>query len=453
LAWLLLAGVVGLAGLGCEATPQGGPEKKPLKIKVSEPIVRDVTDYEIFSGRTEAVETADVRARVSGYLKDIKFADGAYVAKDAVLFEIDDRPYKATLAQAVADVATAKANVVTAQAAVAQNEANLDFLVSEYGRNMKLLNKGALSGSDYDKSRGDYSAMTAAVKSAEAVVQSAEAKVKSAEAAEETARLNFGFTRVLAPISGIVSRRAIDRGNMVTADQTILTNVVRLDEIYATFDVDERTWLNLRRRLIDAGQLDTLENATLNVQVALSTSEGYPFKGVIDFADNKLDPSTGTMRLRATIKNPDRYLQPGLFVRVLLPVGSSRSGLLLADQAIGSDQGRSFVLVVNDKNEVVYRQVEPGAMHYGLREVRPTTPPPPAPADPDAAPKDKDASRYQPLQKTDHIVVEGLQRVRAGDKVQPALVPMPQPAKPTVQSPAVVDRPANPEAKGAAAAR
>jgi RND family efflux transporter MFP subunit len=460
---ILLLGL-GLAGPGCEG-PAKPPEAKPLKVNVSKPVQKTITDYEIFSGRTEAIESTDVRARVTGYLDRIKFADGAYVHGDGpptlsdcwsldrirftdgafvksgdVLFEIDPRPYELTLAQARGALAQARANVAQGQFSVELNEATQSFQASEILRNTLLYRRAALSGSDLDKSRSDYGVTAAQVKVAQANLQAAEANLKAAEAAERGALLNLDWAKVTAPISGVVSRRNFDRGNMVMADQTVLTNIVRLDKVYAYFDVDERTWLDLRRRLMNENQIHSIEKAVIPVWVGLANDRGasYPFEGVVDFADNKLDPSTGTMRMRGTFENPDRFLQPGMFVRVKLPVGSPRSALLISDQAIGSDQGRPYVFVLNDDDEVVYRRVETGALHDGLREVRPPT---------DEGGKD---SKAVPLKKGDRIVVNGLQRLRQGSKVEPTVVDMPNLAEPTRPT-TIVNRPKPaPEGRGRA---
>jgi RND family efflux transporter MFP subunit len=421
-----------LLGAGCEGTATAEKEAKPIKIDVSEPVARTITDYEVFSGRTDALESTDVRARVSGYLEQIKFADGAHVKAGDVLFEIDPRPYQAALLQARATSAKARADVVQMEAAVARDESNLAYLASEFNRNRQLNLRRAVSDSDFDKSRGDLGASQAVVKVSEANAEAAKAAVKAADAAEKIAELSYEFTKVRAPITGVISRRWVDRGNMVTADQTILTNIVRLDKVYAYFDVDERTWLDLRRRLLGEGQLNAMENSEIPVWIGLANDSGYPFEGRIDFADNKLDPSTGTMRLRGTFDNRNQYLQPGMFVRVMLPVGKPHEALLVADQAIGSDQGRQFVFVVNENNEIVYRRVETGALHNGLREIKSVR------KDDDSVAKD--STSIEGLRKGERIIVNGLQRVRQGVTVEPNKVPMPNP-KEAIRTPTVATKP------------
>jgi RND family efflux transporter MFP subunit len=402
--------------IGCRNNPGSTPEEKPLQVDAAVPVAQTITDYEIFSGRTEAIESTDVRARVTGYLDKINFTDGAFVKAGDVLFVIDPRPYEAALAKAKASVAQARASIRQAEATVALGQSNLNYLSAELARNRQLSRTGAVSGSEMDKSQGDVGATAATISAAKAQVEVAKANVKAAEAEEKAAQLNVDFTKVTAPISGVISRRFADRGTMVLGDQTVLTNIVRLDKIYAYFDIDERTWLDLRRRLMDEGRIDSIQKKVLPVWIGLARDTGYGFQGQIDFADNKLDPSTGTMRMRGTFDNTDLYFQPGMFVRVRLPVGRPHEALLIAEQAIGNDQGRQYVYVLNGKNEVVYRRIETGALHDGLREIKSRRYDSDAPLD-----------EGEGLRKGDRVVLNGLQRLRPGMPVEPTLVAMPNP--------------------------
>jgi len=411
---LILA--VAFAAVGCGSNSGQNPEDKPLQVDVALPISQTITDYEIFSGRTEAFESTDVRARVTGYLEKINFADEAFVKAGDLIFEIDHRPYDAVLAKAKASVAQARASVRQAEANVVQIQSNLTYLSAEFQRNRRLSRTGAISGSEIDKSAGDVNAMSATINAARAKVEVASANVNAAEAEEQAALLNVNFTKVTAPISGVISRRFLDRGTLVIADQTVLTNIVHLDKVYASFDIDERTWLALRRRLMNEGRIDAIRKKVLPVWVGLANDSGFGFQGQIDFADNKLDPSTGTMRMRGTLDNPDQFFQPGMFVRVRLPIGRPHEALLIADQAIGSDQGRRFVYVLNEKDEVVYRRVETGALHDGLREIKGRL------EDTTVTPDDNEG-----LRKGDRVVLNGLQRLRPGMRVAPSQVTMPNP--------------------------
>jgi RND family efflux transporter MFP subunit len=436
-----LALALGVAAIGCGGKSGNGPDQKPLKVNVSAPVVQSVTDYEIFSGRTEAIESTDVRARVSGYLEKIRFNDGDFVKAGDVLFEIDSRPYDAALAKAKASVEQAKASIRQGESTVARDESMLMYLSTEYERNRTLSRTRSVSETERDKSQSDVRATSASLKASKASVELAKANLRAAEAEERTAQLNVDFTKVLAPISGVVSRRFVDRGTLVTADQMVLTNIARTDKVYAYFDVDERSWLDLRRRLLNQGQIASLQKAVLPVWVGLANDPGYSYEGVIDFADNRLDPSTGTMRLRGTFENGDLFFQPGMFVRVRLPVGRPHEAFLIADQAIGNDQGRQFVYVVDDKNEVIYRRVETGARHNGLREIKP----------PREGGDSGDPGKAEGLRKGDRIILNGLQRLRPGMQVEPTVVPMPRPKEEGTPT-AARERNERPAAKGKARA-
>lgn len=405
---------LGVAAIGCGGKPGHDADQKPLKVNVSSPVAQAVTDYEVFSGRTEAFESTDVRARVSGYLEKIRFNDGDFVKAGDVLFEIDSRPYDAALAKAKASVELARASIRQVESNVARDESTLTYLTTEYERNRTLSRTRSVSDTERDKSQSDVRATSASLKASKAGVELAKANLQAALAEEKTAQLNVDFTRVTAPISGVVSRRFVDRGALVTADQTVLTNIARIDKVYAYFDVDERTWLDLRRRLLDQGQATSIQKAVLPVWIGLANDSGYSYEGVIDFADNKLDPSTGTMRMRGTFENGDFFFQPGMFVRVRLPVGRPHEALLIADQAIGNDQGRQFVYVLDDNDEVVYRRVQTGSRHHGLREIKPLD-----------ESHSGDPAKAEGLRKGDRVVLNGLQRLRPGMRVEPTLVPMP----------------------------
>ena len=292
----------------------------------------------------------EVRARVNGYLEKVNFKDGDEVKEGAVLFEIDPRPYEAEVART--------------EAAVGQSEAHYKRLEADLKRARSLVARQAIGREEFDKIVGDYA--------------EAGASVGIAKANRDLAKLNLGFTKVTAPISGRLSRRMVDPGNLVKADETILTSIVSLDPMYVYFDVDERTLLRFRR-LIAEGKIKSRTQAEIPIFAALADEEGFPHKGIIDFSENRVDPNTGTLRVRAVIANPaPRVLSPGLFMRVRLPVGTPHKALLVAEQALGTDQGRKFLYVVKpgkDKdgkavpNAAEYRPVNVGALHDGLRVV------------------------------------------------------------------------------------
>jgi RND family efflux transporter MFP subunit len=368
----MIAAVVGLAGCNRAQTPASAA--KAAAVVVSMPVKQRVTDYEDFTGRLEAPDTIDLRSRVTGYLDRANFIEGDEVKQGAVLFEIDARPYKAELDRA-------EANVV-------QAEVRFNRLETDLARAKKLVGTGAISQEDYDKVAGDRNEAAAAV--------------LSAKASREMAKLNLSYTQVKAPIAGRVSRRYVDPGNLIKADDTILTSMVSQDPMHAYFDVDERTVLKLRRLQLDH-KLALIKDTGVPVQLSLADEQDFTHHGLIDFADNRVDAGTGTRRLRGVFANPERLLAPGMFIRVRLPIGPEHSSLLVAEQALGSDQGRKYVYVINDKEEVEYRAVTLGALHDGLRVVE------------------------KGLTPDDRVIVTGLQRVRTGTKVEATLKDMPNP--------------------------
>ncbi len=372
---LLLPLLCGVALLGCEhSPPPQPPPSKPAEVRVSLPIVREVTDYEEFPGQTEAIPTVEIRARVTGYLAKVYFQDGADVHEGDLLFEIDPRPYQAALDRA--------------QANLVQSDVHLKRLEADYQRAQNLYAKNAIGREEYDKIAGDRGEAGAAVGVAQANLN--------------LAKLNLEFCQVRAPFSGRISRRTIDPGNMVKADETALTYLVSLNPIYVYFDVDERTLLRLQR-LVQQGQIQSVRDGEVACEIALADEpEGvFPHKGVINFMDNRVDSGTGTLRLRGAFENRDGFIAPGLFVRLRAPVGKPHKAILVAEQALGTDQGQKYLYVVNDKDQVVYQPVQVGRLHNGLRAI---------------------TDGLQPGQR---VVVSGLQRVRPGAQVTPQVVEMP----------------------------
>jgi RND family efflux transporter MFP subunit len=313
-----------------------------------------------------------VRARVSGYLQKVCFTEGADVKEGDVLFEIDPRPFKAEFDRTDANVH--------------QAEANLKTLTANFSRANSMYTKGAIGQEEYDKIVGDKDAMAA--------------QVKLAIAQRDTAKLNLDWTKVLSPLTGRISRQLIDPGNLVKADDTALTTIVSLDPIYVYFDVDERTLLTLRR-LRQQGKSTSYREGTVPVFLGLSDEEGFPHEGAINFADNQVDPMTGTLKVRGEFPNPGKLLSPGLFARIKLPIGTPHKATLVAERALGAEQGQRFVYVVNDKNEVEYRKVKLGALQGGLAAVE------------------------EGVKMGERVVVNGLQRVRQGAKVEVKVVAMP----------------------------
>jgi RND family efflux transporter MFP subunit len=341
----------------------------PPKVTVSQPIRRDVTEWDEYTGRLEAVESVEVRARVNGYLQSVNFTDGGTVKKGDLLFVIDPRPYQAELQRARAELALANARLERTQ--------------KDFARAQLLLRARAMSEEEVDTRSADRRQAQEAVQAARALV--------------EVAQLNVEFTQVRAPISGRIGRNFVSVGNLINggaAQSTVLTTIVSLDPIYCYFEADERSYLQ-GVRLLSAGEPARAREGRNVVQVALTNETGFPHQGTIDFVDNRLDPNTGTITVRAVVPNPDLTLTPGLFARVRVPASDTYRALLLPPEAVGSDLSQQFVFVVNDQNLAEYRRVTPGPIIDGLRVIR------------------------DGLQPADWVVVNGLQRVKTGAKVDP----------------------------------
>jgi RND family efflux transporter MFP subunit len=392
---LSLFRVAALAGsiaafAGCGKAPAPVEKGKLPEVMVATPVERMVLDSEEFTGRTDAKRNVTIRARVSGYLQKVCFKEGSDVKEGDVLFEIDPRTYQADFDRA--------------DALVRQSEANLKTLQANFSRGAAMVARSAIGQEEYDKIIGDRDAMAA--------------QVKLAIAQRDTARLNLEWTKVVSPLTGRISRQLIDPGNLVKADDTALTNIVSLDPIYVYFDVDERTLLTVRR-LIQQRKANSYRQSTLPVFLGLSDEEGFPHEGAINFADNQVDPMTGTLRVRGEFPNPNNLLSPGLFARIRLPIGTPHKATLVAERALGTEQGQRYLFVVNDKDEIDYRKVRLGPLQGGLRVIE------------------------EGLAMGERVVVNGLQRVRKGAKVEPKLVDMPS-AEPAVSKNVVADKNAAP---------
>ncbi len=374
--FLFLAPCIVLAG--CVKVPSEVPAAAPVPVTVSYAVERVVTDHADFTGRTAAVDSVEVRARVSGYLDKVNFKEGTLVEKGHELFEIDPRPYRADLDRA--------------KGTVAQYEARVHRLERDYQRAKNLIVRGAVGQEEYDRYEGDY--------------REAVANLDVATANRDLAALNLEYSRVIAPVSGRVSRYVVTVGNLIqSGDQnggTLLTTLVSVDPMYVYFDMDERTVLRVRQ-LIREGKTKPAEESKWPVVLGLATEEGFPHQGAINFEDNQVNPKTGTLRVRGVFANKDDLLSPGLFARVRVPIGRAHRALLVTDRAIDTDQGQKVLYVVNKKDEVVSRPVRLGALHDGLREIT------------------------KGLEAGERVIVSGLQLVRPGVAVEPKLLEMPVP--------------------------
>jgi len=377
---VLCVGVIAAGVMaGCGKTEGPAASSSLPVVPVSQPVEREVTDYVDFTGRTDAVNSFGVRARVTGYLVKNPFREGAEVKKGDLLFEIDPRPYKAQLDQA--------------QAQVALNEASLKLAEATLARVRPLVGTGAASQQELDEDK--------------AAVDEARARIKASQAAVEVNKLNLEFCKVGSPIDGMVSRYYYTEGNLVNQDQTLLTTVVSLDPMYAYFDMDEPT-LERIDRAINAGKIKPPERGTdFPVFLGLQTEEGYPHKGSFNFTNNVFNPSTGSIAVRGLFANPKsekgiRLLRPGKFVRIRLPIGEPHRARLVIDRALGSDQGLKFVYVLDKDNKVQYRRLTTGPLQDdGLRVIE------------------------DGLEPDDWVVVGGLQQVRPRLEVQPDKIAMP----------------------------
>jgi RND family efflux transporter MFP subunit len=361
----LAAAVLTLLLQGCrsEANTEAAPALP--QVTVAAALERDVQEWDEFTGRLEAVESVEVRPRVTGYIESVNFTEGSLVNKGDLLFVIDPRPYRAELDRAEAELARAIARTELSDSDVARSE--------------KLLDVKAVSREEYDQRLNAQ--------------REAHASVEAARAAVAAAKLNLEFTRVTAPISGRVSRAIVTAGNLVTGgstNATLLTTVVSIDPIYVTFEGDEQVYLKYTE-LARRGAGPSAQGSPNRVLMALANEEGFPHKGVVTFVDNQVDPRTGTIRVRAAIDNKDGYLTPGLFARVKLLGHNSYPAVLVDDRAIGTDQSQKFVYVVDSDNKVAYRSVKIGRINDdGLRIV------------------------HEGLQPGENVIVNGLQRVRPG---------------------------------------
>jgi multidrug efflux system membrane fusion protein len=377
---LILTGLL-LASLplGCHRNAPAPPGARPPVVPVSQAVEREVTDYVDFTGRTDAVDSVGIRARVTGYLVKVAYKEGGEVKKDELLFEIDPRPYQAQLDQARAQVALNQASLKLAQATLA--------------RVRPLVASGAATQQELDEDI--------------AAVEEAQARIKASQAAVEVYQLNLDFTKVRSPIDGMASRTYFTAGNLVTQDQTLLTTVVSLDPMYAYFDMDEPTLLSIKRAINEGRIKVPNDRSDVPILMGLQGEDGFPHRGNFNFINNVVNPSTGTIAVRGVFPNPrpangTRMLVPGMFVRIRLPIGQPHRALLVIDRAVGSDQGLKFVYVLDAQNKVEYRRVSTGPLQDdGLRVIN------------------------SGLEKGDWVVTAGLQQVRPRMEVQSEQMPMP----------------------------
>jgi multidrug efflux system membrane fusion protein len=355
-----------------KAAAQASALPAAVPVSVAAALEKRITEFDEFSGRLEAIDKVEVRPRVAGYIESIHFTPGALVNKGDTLFVIDPKPYAAEVARAEAALAAAQARLALAN--------------SEADRAKRLLEDRAIAQREFEERANAQ--------------REAQAALQSAQAALELARLNLGYTRVTAPISGRVSRAEVTVGNLVAAGAggPALTSIVSTSPIYATFEADEQTFLKYAAA---AGARPGDRNARrIPIRMALANEDAFPRQGSIEFVDNRIDPQSGTIRVRAVFDNKDGLLTPGMFARLKVGGAGEKNAVLINDRAVGTDQNRKFVFVVGADNKVAYREVKLGPVVDGLRVVR------------------------EGLAAGETIVVNGIQRVRPGAVVAPNPVRM-----------------------------
>ena len=361
----VLLGITALAALllffgtgHSRAKPQAAGNSALPQVTVAEVIHRPLREWQEFSGRLQAVSTVEIRARVSGYVDGVAFADGARVKKGQLLFQIDPRPFQAEVERLVAERT--------------RNISDLELAKANRARAERLINAHAISREEYER---EVAAET-----------SARGALGSVDASLQEARLNREFTEVRAPIDGHVSRAIITAGNLVTS-ASLLTTLVSDDPVYVYFDADEQTYLRYEKAKREPARAN---RGAANVYIGLVDDDGYPHPGQLDFIDNQVDATTGTIRARAALANPDGRYTPGLFARVRLVGGEDHDSLLIEDRAVGTDLSKKFVLTLTADSRIQYRLVDLGPKINGLRVVE------------------------HGLAPTDLIVINGLQHVRPG---------------------------------------
>ena len=371
---LLVPLAVLVLAAGCVQTSAQPAPPPPPQVTVASVIERDVTEWDEFTGRLQAVDSVEVRPRVSGLIAAVRFQEGAIVRRGDPLFEIDPRPFQAEVDRLRAELNRARA---TGQRAA-----------SELQTAEKLRAENAIAKEEHDRRA--------------AFAQESTAQSAAVEAALRAAELNLEFTKVTSPIDGRVGRAIVTEGNLVSSgpgEATLLTTVVSLDPVFAYFDADEQIFLKYTAATGPQGPAvrNGRRGTELPIRMALANDEGFPRVGRMDFLDNQLDAATGTIRGRAVFRNPDGVLTPGLFVRLRLAGTKSYRGLLIQDRAVGTDLSKKFVYVVGPKNDVQYRNVTLGPIVDGLRVVR------------------------DGLEAGESVIVNGLQRVRPGVQVTPVV--------------------------------
>jgi multidrug efflux system membrane fusion protein len=369
LAMLALGALVAVLVAACSSEAAQNAAPPPPEVSVAQVLRKPVQQWDQFTGRVTAIETVDLRPRVSGYVERVVYTEGQDVRKGDLLFVIDPRPYRAALDQAEAELARARSEAKLAQ--------------SQDARAESLIAAKAISREEFESRR--------------AASQGSDAAVRAAEAAVASARLDLQFTQVRSPVDGRAGRAMVTTGNLAQADATLLTTVVSMDPVHVYFETDEQTYLRYNQLARDGNR----ENGANAVRVGLANETGHPHAGSVDFTDNRVDPATGTIRARAVLPNPDRVFTPGLFARVQLEGSKQAPAMLIDDKAVLTDQDRKYVYVLGPKNTAVRKDVVLGRTADGLRVVE------------------------SGLSPNDKVIVHGVQKVfMPGMPVKPTTIAM-----------------------------
>ena len=372
------AAVAAFALLSCGCGGSGGPPTRPTPtVTVMHPLQQEVTDWEDFPGRLQSPQSTSIQARISGLITQTPFKEGALVREGDILFVIDDRPFKADLDNKVATVAKDQAQVELTQAQLA--------------RSQRLFQTHVVDPQDLDIAQANYA--------------QAQAQLAADQAAQEASALNMEWTRVRAPIPGLVSKIYVTVGNLVTGgvgNGTPLTTLVSVDPLYCYVPVPERTLLKYQAYAQKDGK--KLRDVRIACSIQLENETDFPHKGVIDFIDNSVDPATGTIQVRGVFQNPDDFLTPGQFARMRIEGGGSYKALLVPDLAVGTDQDQHFLMVVDSSGTVQTKTVQLGRLVGDMRVI--------------------DSG----IAETDRVIVNGLQMARPGTKVNTEEAPPAQPS-------------------------
>ncbi len=411
--WHKLAAVALTALLlsGCfrSEASSGGREPMLASVTIAKPLVKKIVEWDAYTGRLEAVDLVEVRARVGGYLQSVHFDEGQVVQEGDLLFVIDQRPFEAELNSAKAQLQQANSRLKQAHAMLdeskakaLQSDAQLHLAEVRFERMKNLNQRNASSQEELDEREAEYlqakadvEGVRAGIHSAEAAIATAEAEIEMAKAGVEAAELNLQYTQIRAPVGGRISRQAVTEGNLIaggSSTSSLLTTITSMDPIYCVFDATEQDVMKYIR-LAQAGERESSRVAKNPVFLGLIDEDGFPHQGHMDFVDNRFDTDTASMRARCVFSNEDQLLLPGMFARIRIPGSAARQAVLIPDSAIGTDQSSQYVYLVVD-GKIKRQPIVPGPIADGLRVIR------------------------DGLAGDETLVIEGLLQARPGDPVK-----------------------------------